>query len=330
MNKKYRRPLTVRPRRRIKYGRYIALGIVIVSVILLLWVSLQWVVEVAAWRFIAAQQVSNGVLEDRLALRMVIARDEQLITAPVTGKLLPLVAEGQRVPEGVTIARLLPAAVEPYEPEAIDIKAPFSGQISYLTDGLEKILHPANLENIDYRELEKLVGTSVPAKTEGQVKSGIGIIRLVNNLEPLKLFTIIDVCPQGWQQKKQVVLKVPGQEGELKAHITQIQELEGQKVVIMEVPQWELRWLYPRQAEMEAIINNYKGVIVPLKALSEGPQGEIGVYYLTARCIKWQPVTIVGQVGKQVAVSGLEDGLEVVTNPQLGRLLAEKPIRNSN
>lgn len=324
MKKVYNPSPSPRPRRRIKYGRLILPVMSLVLVTLVLWLGLQWTLKTLAWHFIPVQRVDNGVLEDRLTLQVYIARKEQVIVAPVTGKLIPLVPEGERVPEGATIARLLPVAVEPYGPGPIDIKAPFSGQVSYQTDGLEKVLQPANLENISYQELKGLVKLASPVSAGGQVKSGTAIIRLVNNLEPLGIYVVMDEWPHSWQEGERVLLKVPGQDTEVQARITRMQDAGSQKVVIMEVPRWDISWLKPRQVEVNAILNYYRGVIVPVEALSTGPGGEPGVYLFDTRGIKWQPVTNLGQVGDKAAVRGLKAGSEVVTKPKLARWLADK------
>lgn len=163
-----------------------------------------------------------------------------------------------------------------------------------------------------------------PVRASGQVKSGTAIIRLVNNLEPLGIYTAVEELPPGWKQGKRLAFKIPEQDGELEVRITQTYDAGNQKVVIMEAPRWDIRWLQPRQMEIEAILNCYRGVIVPREALYMGPENEPGIYCIDTRTIRWQPVTILGQVGDQVAVEGLKTGAEVVVNPKLGRWLSNK------
>jgi putative membrane fusion protein len=284
--------------------------------------ALQGLLKFIAWRLLEVERVNDGVLHEKLAMQVYIARQEEVIIAPAAGKLLPLVTEGERVPEGATIARLLlPLAIAPDKTEAIDLKAPFAGQVSYKSDGLEKVLRPGNLEYINLQELTELAGLATLVTAGGQVKTGMAIIRLVNNLEPLGLYAVVDEWPPGWQQGKVVTLELPGQQVQLKASITGRQDAGDSKVVIMEVPNWDSRWLHPRQVEVNAILNNYRGVIVPVKSLSTRPGGEKGVYLYDTKELKWQAVTCLGQVGDRVAIDGIKAGSEVVTNPHLARWL---------
>ncbi|NLW08077.1 MAG: hypothetical protein GX039_08920 [Clostridia bacterium] len=325
----YNLPLTKKRRRKGKKYRHLVISLVLLALAaLLLWLGLQGALRSVAWRLLAVERVNQGVLQDKLTMEVYLARQEEVIIAPAAGKLMPLVTEGERVPEGATIARLLPLAIDPEGRGAIDLKAPFAGQVSYLTDGLEKVLQPGNLENITLQEITELAGLARPVTSGGQVKPGTAIIRLVNNLEPLGLYAIVDEWPPGWQQGKTVSLELPGdlssEGGYVKARITGRQDAGDRKVVIMEVPGWDLRWLNPRKLEINAIINKYRGVIIPAEALSSGQKGEMGVYLYNTRGLKWQEVTSLGQVGDKLAVEGIEAGAEVVTNPHLARWLTNE------
>lgn len=304
---KVRKPRT---RRRSPYGRIILYGLTAILLVFALIFSLQYISKTVAWRFIPLERAYAGVLEDRLALKGYIARKEQVLVAPASGWLMPVVQEGERVPEGKSIADLIPVAVEPQGQKKIEIIAPFAGQVSYHTDGLENVLQPEMLENINYRELEELVRLAIPFEARGQVKAGISIIRLANNLQPLRIVSSVQDWPAGWHENRKLTIVVSEFESEVQAKIIRMQDQGEAKVVIMEIALWNTDWLKPRSIEMDVILNTYQGMIIPEKALSVNPDGETGVYVLGTKGFTWQPVTVVGRVGNKAAVTGVTPGLE--------------------
>ncbi|WP_338819366.1 hypothetical protein MTCOM_07920 [Moorella thermoacetica] len=311
-------PVKARPRRRRRPGRFIVRVALLILLLLVAWSGIRGAARAVAWHFLLTRQVDTGTLEDNLPLEVYIAREEKVLTAPVTGTLTPVIPEGERVPVGATIANLLPVAAGT---NPVAIKAPYPGQVSYEVDGLEANLQPATLGNISYQDLKRLIALARPVTARGQVKEGEPVVRLVNNLDPLRLYVPLENWPAGWKVGQEVTLKVPGDNDEVRARIIRLQDEGNQRAAVMEVATWDNSWLLPRQMAVVAVLRRYRGIILPASALDVGPGGEKGVYVLGANSFKWQPVTIVGQVGDQVAVRGLEAGAEVVLRPRLARWL---------
>ncbi|MGI9859918.1 HlyD family efflux transporter periplasmic adaptor subunit [Moorella naiadis] len=310
-------PARSRPRRR-RLGPWLLRGAALAILILVAWSGIRAATRAVAWYFLLIQPVDKGTLEDNLPLEVYIAREEQVLTAPVTGTLTPVVPEGERVPVGATIARLLPVAAGA---QPVDLKAPCPGQVSYETDGLEGSLQPAKLGNISYQDLKRLVNLARPVTARGQVQEGAAVVRLVNNLAPLRLYAPLKERPAGWQEGREVTLKVPGSDGDVEARLLRLQDEGNQQAAILEVTTWDNNWLLPRRLQVAAVLHRYRGIIIPASALATGPEGKQGVYLLGARDLQWQTVSVVGQVGDQVAVRGLDAGAEVVLRPQVARWL---------
>ncbi|MDK2820693.1 MAG: hypothetical protein PWP31_658 [Clostridia bacterium] len=288
---------------------------------LVIWHGLGWGIKSISQIFLRVETVYSGVLEDKLAIKVYIAREEEVLATPVTGTLISLVKEGERVPIGATIARFLPVANQSGE---IKFKAPFSGQVSYQTDGLEKSLQPSSLRNLGYKEIKRLVSLAKPITANGQVKAGTAVIRIVNNLAPIKLFTSIENLPSGFKTGKRLKLEIPDIGKTYRAQIEHIQKRGNSYDVIMEVATWDDLWLVPREMTLTAIVDYYSGIIVPASAIIEGASGEKGVYILGVSNIEWKPVTVKGQIGEQVAVEGLETATEVILTPHLARWIINK------
>ncbi|WP_258359345.1 HlyD family efflux transporter periplasmic adaptor subunit [Moorella sulfitireducens] len=322
MKTAYTPGLPARPRQRRRWGRFIIPVLGLLLLVLGARLGINQVFRAVAWYFLQVERVNYGVLEDNLTLELFIAREEEILIAPATGTLVRVAAEGERVPAGATIARVLPAASPGAGPGSIEIKASFPGQVSYQTDGLEKALRPDNLGNISYQELERLVELGCPVTAGNQVKAGTAFGRLVNNLASLVVYAPLQEFPPGWQAGNRVRLKLPAGD-EVRATITRLQDEGRQKAVLMTIASWDERWLNARRLEATVVLNRYRGIILPAAALSDGPGGGKGVYLLAARGIKWQPVTITARVGEMVVVEDLKAGTEVIVNPDLARRLVK-------
>ena len=114
-----------------KYRHFVISLVLLALAALLLWLGPQGALRSVAWRLLAVERVSQGVLQDQLTMEVHLARQEEVIIAPAAGKLMPLVTEGERSAwRGATIARLLPLAIDPEGERGDNPKLFFAGQVS--------------------------------------------------------------------------------------------------------------------------------------------------------------------------------------------------------
>ncbi|MGB9859381.1 MAG: HlyD family efflux transporter periplasmic adaptor subunit [Moorellaceae bacterium] len=283
-----------------------------------------WLCRAVAWQALKTEKATGGVLEKIIPLEAVVIREESSLAAPVDGLLIRVVQEGERVAAGATIARLQAAGVAAGETGLRDISAPFAGQVCYHPDGLEKVLQPAFIEQLQPQEVFTLAYRSQAAEGEGTVKAGRPVVRLVNNLHPLYLLALLEDPPSAWQDKKQVVLRWPGQAENIPARVVRSYSLEGRWVIIFRLDRWGDQWLHVRVAHIEGLADKYRGVILPRSALVVREDGSQGVYFLEKKQIGFQAVQVAGEVGEKVAVQGLKEGTEVILNPYWVRFLPVK------
>lgn len=283
-----------------------------------------WLFRAIAWHALEIEKATSGVLEKTIPLQVVVIREETSLAAPVDGTLTRVVQEGERVAAGGTIAQLKAAGVAVGDSGVRDIAASFAGQVCYHPDGLEKVLQPAFIEQIDPKEVFPLAQRARTVEGGEIVKAGVPVIRLVNNLHPLFLYARVEEIPANWQEKKQVILRWPGQEDKITARIVRSYPLDGQLVMVLKLDKWSSQWLHTRLASMEAIGDRYEGMVLPRAALVALEDGSFGVYYLAEKQVKFQQVKVVGIVGGRAVVQGLREGTEVVVNPYWGRVLGGK------
>ncbi|MGI9951130.1 HlyD family efflux transporter periplasmic adaptor subunit [Moorellaceae bacterium AZ2] len=279
---------------------------------------------VIAWQALQTQQVASGVLEKTISLETVVVREETFLAAPADGTLIRVIPEGERVAAGGTIAQVQVAAVAVGDAGVRDLKAPFAGQVCYHPDGLERVLQPGLLEQLDPPEVFSLARRARPAGEGSAVKAGTPVVRLVNNLQPLFLYTILPKVPSGWQEKKRVTLRSPDQAETVSARVERLYPLEDRYVLVLRIDKWGSRWLHGRATTVEAVVEKYSGVLVPRTAVVTLEDGSTGVYRLVGREVKFQQVEVVGVVDERAAVQGLKEGSEVVVNPYWVRFLKGK------
>jgi len=280
-----------------------------------------------AWQALEIQQATAGRIEKTVSLEAVVVREETFLAAPADGTLTRIIPEGERVAAEATVARVELAGVAAGEVGVRELKAPFAGQVCYHPDGLEKVLQPPGLDNLDPLEVISLARRARPRGEEREVRAGVPVVRLVNNLQPLFLYAVLPDVPPAWEEKKRVGLRAPGEEELLWARVDRLYSWGDGYVLVLRIDKWGSRWLHPRVVTVEAVAESYAGMVVPRTALVLLEDGSAGVYCVVGRDVKWRQVEIVGAVGERAAVRGIQEGAEVVANPYWVRFLTRKSRR---
>ncbi|MBC7326406.1 MAG: hypothetical protein H5T99_14020, partial [Moorella sp. (in: Bacteria)] len=104
MKTAYYQNLSARPQQRRRRGSLVALLLVVFLGSLLAWMVFRHACRAVSWYFLKVERADYGILEESLPLDVFIAREEEILVAPATGKLIQVVPEGERVPVGATIA----------------------------------------------------------------------------------------------------------------------------------------------------------------------------------------------------------------------------------
>lgn len=272
-------------------------------------------IRLVAWRALDTERPQAGLLEKTTRLKALVIREETVLTAPAGGTLEKVVPEAERVAAGGTIARIKLAGVAAGDTGVRNIVAPFAGQVCYHPDGLETTFKPGIWEKISYHDIFSLAQKATPNSPQETVRTGDSLIRLVNNLHPLFLYTVVDELPPEWEKQKQVTLLWPDREERLKVKIVNLYIVDNRTVLVLRLDNWGSEWLDKRLVEIEAVVERYPGFILPRKALVVLPGGSQGVYILSGKGVRFQEVQVVGTVGDKISVQGIKPDVEVVTNP---------------
>ncbi|WP_368294034.1 HlyD family efflux transporter periplasmic adaptor subunit [Dehalobacter sp. TBBPA1] len=280
------------------------------------------------------ETVHQGLVQHEKTVKAVFANTETVLTAPAEGTVVLVGEEGKRFKKGESVARVIPAGVGHEQSDSgIWISAPVSGLFYSQRDGLEQIMTPENLMNMDLDRLlaqtqnngteteqtetaqENTKENSQPAdnsqNTIVSLHSPIG--KMVNNLYPSWVFVYLGIQDSlavgdvvafviDDEEYYGTVMKLSAQPGGAVIRFSQyVQGTEENRIR-------EIAWRFKSPT---------KGLVVPASALCTSGE-EKGVYVLEDGVIRYQGVIVKDSNENLVCVEGLPEGVQVVVNPREG------------
>lgn len=286
------------------------------------WLGNSFVHDMLVPQLIDFENPRYGIIQDQLECKGTLIYSEKVIIAPQRGKINFLIDQGEKVRLGTQLAQITAATIETSSGEKVfNVKAPMTGLVTYRIDGLEQVLTPGSLDELELTKLEKLKGTVEEFAQGQEVEKGQRIGKIINNLESVYLYTQIAkgaIEPQYLEIGKSVQLQI-GNEAELYYwKVIEVKPLKEADLVILENRRFREPFLNNRELAFGIIKTRYEGYIIPEKALVKKGQ-ESGVYIKHKESLRWRPVEVIGSVGGDLAVKGLASETQFVTNPSLAR-----------
>ncbi|GAW92585.1 HlyD family efflux transporter periplasmic adaptor subunit [Calderihabitans maritimus] len=274
-----------------------------------LWLLFNWLRGIIWSSLLETEIAEFGVLEKSISVDGLLIRQETLVTTPVKGRLRPLVEEGQRVRVGAAIAEVLPGSEGVRTAESYVLTASRAGVVSYYYDGLETVLSPEMLNELD---LDKLATFMETAQTSTSFSNPA--VRIVDNHKPLYLY--FQINPEKLFEVEignTLSLYLPGKEEAVKAEVVRLEKEAEHTTVLVRLP-YQDHLLNQRHISFRLVTDSYRGIIVE-RSLLVFKEGKAGIYVMKAGRIYWQPVKVLGEVGEKVAIDGIEEGSELLTGP---------------
>jgi len=255
-------------------------------------------------------QASYGEIEDSFITEALIIRDEKLALAPISGKVVTHCKENERISYGQKIITIKGSN------KKINLYNQQSGIISYATDGLENILKPEAVENINCenygsfnREYNQLVKGN-------RVDKGSPAFRIINNY---KIYLVIktDVSEAQRYHNNELIFIEPAEidKDRIEGHIVSKKIDDKQALLVVKLNRFIEEWLNTRRVKIKFIKNIYRGIIIPQKAVFSQPEGEGVLVYIDRGNYKFKKVKIKHKYEDKVIVTGLEIGDNVILNP---------------
>lgn len=300
-------------------GKLILLFFIIVVV---LWLGLQ-AFNFCVFHAIRTADAQIGELTASTRARGALLLQEDVVRAPESGNLEPLVSEGTRVSSGVVVAHMKPLTGPDSSGGSIEIRSPATGIVSYNLDGWEGVYERASWENSDpvalFQNLTK--GNKPDGKyrqTEGFSK-GDPVFKIVDNL--INPCLIIKFA-QGYSPQEKTGQRLQltwGKEGNAKGRVLSLVNKEKIWYALVELEQ-VCPFPCQRLLELEVLSPRGEGVIIPDSALIKENNSD-GVYIMTVLGPVFKKVEVIAAFNRQVAVRGISPGDEVVKNPGLAKLI---------
>lgn len=253
----------------------------------------------------------ESVLEQLVSVSGVIVRDERVVAAPVTGTVRWVAAAGARLASGASVAKIYTA-----DGGVQNIAAPVSGVMIPVLDGLEGVLQPNAMENIDVAEVRKLSQKNQAVADGAKVKQGSIFFKLVDNFS---WYYLVNLSRADFMllrpQKKSLRFAFSPQE-EVSASWAVLSEDEDAVRLVFALSEDVEGAFLQRLSDAEIVVRKITGFVLPSSALiSRG--AETGVYILEKSQVSYLPVKVLGEVGENVVIEGVRTGRTVIKNPFL-------------
>lgn len=263
-----------------------------------------------------------GVIQDRLECMGTLIYTEKVITAPQGGKIKFLIDQGERVRLGTQVAQITAATIETSSGEKVfSVKAPMTGLINYRIDGLEKVLTPGSLNELELAKVEKLKGTVKEYASGEEVNKGQVIGKIIDNLESIYIYAQLKkgaLEPHFLEIGKFVQLQM-GNDADLNYwKVIDVKPAKEADLIILENRRFQEKFFTNREISFGIVKTQYEGYIIPEKALVKKGQ-ETGVYIKHKETLRWRPVEVIGTIDGNLAIKGLAPETQFVTNPGLAR-----------
>ncbi|MGI6225332.1 MAG: HlyD family efflux transporter periplasmic adaptor subunit [Peptococcales bacterium] len=264
--------------------------------------------------------VENIVVAKKHPVTAFLIRDEVTISAPVTGRVINKVQAGERVGFEMPVFQVEGSTGTALQSgNSITVSAPIAGVVSYVSDGLEEIFRPNELQSLDKDKLEELNINYIDNTKQDMVEKGKRFCKIVNNLKGIQLYLEfpLNIFEKPLQKGGQLTLYFPDLNREVRGTIVDLKGVQNNAQVLLELPETWYSLLNQRKQKVEIVLEKKSGVVLPQKAIVTKDNEELGVYWIRKGFVFWQQVEIISEDGENILVDGLEQFTEVVLNPGL-------------
>jgi putative membrane fusion protein len=253
---------------------------------------------------------AQGEVIDGFWSEALIVRDEEIIQAPISGRVELMVGEGDRLASGIKLAEIKSAN------QKQKIFNHQAGIVSFAVDGLENKVNTDNLDQINLSNFDDLNGNYKHLLSGDRVKKEEPLYRIVNNF---KLFLIVKVPASQvdrFRMNELIFIEQRNSDKLYEARIIDFRSDLEDTFFFIELEQFIPEWTNRRRIELNIIKNIYRGIKIPRKALFNQPSGQ-GVLKVSGyNKYQFQELVILDGNDDHVIVSGLEIGEEVIINPE--------------
>ncbi|WP_157834907.1 HlyD family efflux transporter periplasmic adaptor subunit [Desulfofalx alkaliphila] len=296
-------------------------------IIFLILAILVWTIVNVARPMVLNQLISiNTISKDTVSITLpvegLVAKEEAVIRSPINGELELVVEQGRRVAAHAVVAKVSALSLDtPGGSRVHNLAAPTAGAVCTNIDGLEEVLTPATLRELDLSGIGT-IRKKVTAQPGGQttmVERGQAVVKLVDNLRPVLIYLELKdekIPPKLLEEGQGLNLMYQGQW--FTSRIIKSQAKKENQSVLVEANSYPEELIFQRVAEFELLKTELTGLLVE-EANLVYRDTQPGLYIVQRQKICWVPVEIKGVLQGKVAVESpaLSGGVRYVANPHL-------------
>jgi putative membrane fusion protein len=251
-------------------------------------------------------QVVDGFITDVL-----IIREEEIVSTPVSGNVFLKKKEGDRVSSGEEIIEINNNG------NRVILYNQHAGLISYASDGLENYLSYDKINELDINNFKSIKRDYKQLVNGYFLAKGQNAYRIISNFELYIVFkTNVDEAKRYNIDELVFIRPIKFINTIEKGNINRILLKGNEAYIVVELNHFIKEWLNMRWIEIEFIKNIYRGIVIPRLAIFTQKEGEGVLVYSSDKEYQFKKVKILGGNKEKVVVNGLEIGDRVVVKPE--------------
>lgn len=261
----------------------------------------------ARFETILAEQ---GEVIDGFWTKALVIRDEKVIKSPVSGRVEFAGIEGDRASYGSKIAEIK------YQNKNKSVYNSEAGIISFAVDGLEDKLNKDQLYQLDLSKFDEYRGNYQHRISGRMINKSEPLYRIINNFELYLIVPADKKQAERFRKNEIVFIQENNSSDLLKAKVLRIKNEREESYIFVKMNLFVPEWINVRKVKVNFIKNIYRGIKIPRDAVFNQPSGQ-GVLKVTGyNKYEFQEIVILDGNQKEVIVSGVELGDEIITNPE--------------
>lgn len=270
-----------------------------------------FVLFLAAYFYLSFQRIEiimarYGEVVDGFPAQILIVRDEFIQYTSDSGQIKLRQSEGQRIGYGEVVMEIGDTILHNYR----------SGIVSYAVDGLEEILRPESVFDMDLKKYDNLDRDYKQLVNGQYLKKGQASYRIINNNKMLVVLKTTVREINRYLLNETVFLNSKDLQKDLIDGVIIKKITDGESgFLIIELNVFEDEWLNLRWADITFIKNIYRGIVIPRSAVFTRPDGEGVLLVNPDGNYKFQQIKVLDGNNEDIVVEGIEVGESVVENP---------------
>ena len=285
----------------------------ILLVVIIAWFVLMLAGNQIRTAMVQTEEVSATVLEHVETGYGLLHGTESLIIAQADGKVEPLIKEGERVRKGNAVLKIGDAYSWTNH----------AGRVSYQLDGLEgttdlNTICSTNLEE-GYAVQQSGQKQAIPDGVNGQAAA-----KVINVFDEVYLYATVprSAYTGSLEADQRIRVRLVDTGDQMTGRVVEVLDTpDGFRYLKLKLGNVKETVFQQRIYKIELPYDQRTGFLISPDIVVE-KDGQTGVYYLQKGFVFWEAVTLGepwDEEGRVVVESGLEDGMIIVTTPQLVR-----------